>query len=102
MNRQKIYSFLGLCQRAGKVVSGEVGVSTNLKKRKLKLVIIAEDASENTKKTYINESKKYNVSLIILGDKVSLGNTIGKEYRSIVGIKDKNMAENLMRIYSNK
>ena len=102
MNREKFYSFLGLCQRAGKVVSGEVGVSTNLKKKKLKLIIIAEDASENTKKLYINESKRYNISFIILGDKATLGNAIGKEYRSIVGIKDKNMVENLMKIYRDK
>ena len=49
-NMQKIHSLLGIAMRAGKLVSGEDGTMIDLKKGKLNLVIVAEDASNNTKK----------------------------------------------------
>ena len=49
-NEDKIYSFLGLATRAGKIVSGDDSTLLELKKGNIKLVIVANDASDNTKK----------------------------------------------------
>ena len=49
-NMEKLHSLLGLAMRAGKLVSGEDGTMLDLKKNKLNLVIVATDASNNTKK----------------------------------------------------
>lgn len=99
MTSQKFYSFLGLCQKSGQLVSGETGVNSEFKKNNIKLLILAEDISENTKEKYLYQAKKRKVESIVLGNKDLLGSAIGKNYRVIVGIKDKNMAENLMKIY---
>ena len=55
-NMQKIHSLLGIAMRAGKLVSGEDGTMIDLKKGKLNLVIVAEDASNNTKKLFKDKS----------------------------------------------
>ena len=49
MNRQTL-SLLSLCQRAGKMKTGEDTVEKAIQKKEAKLVIIPEDASDNTKK----------------------------------------------------
>ncbi|WP_342455632.1 L7Ae/L30e/S12e/Gadd45 family ribosomal protein [Caloramator sp. Dgby_cultured_2] len=48
--KDNLYSFIGLMQKAGKLSSGDDAVEIEIKKKKAMLVIIAEDASENTKK----------------------------------------------------
>ena len=47
-NEAKIYSFLGLAQRAGKLVSGDDSTMLDIKKNKVNLVIVADDASNIT------------------------------------------------------
>ena len=51
-NMDKIHSLLGLAMRAGKLVSGEDATMLDLKKGKLNLIIVAGDASNNTKKLF--------------------------------------------------
>ena len=46
-NEDKIYSFLGLATRAGKIVSGDDSTLLELKRGNVKLVIVAEDASDS-------------------------------------------------------
>ena len=48
-NREKTINFLGLIQRAGKLVSGTDMVISSIKARKVKLVIIASDLSQATR-----------------------------------------------------
>lgn len=43
-------SLVGLAAKAGKVVSGEFATEKAVKSQKASLVLIAEDASENTKR----------------------------------------------------
>ena len=52
MENDKIYSFLGLCIRAGKLDTGELAVEKSISSGKARLIIISEDASENTKKQF--------------------------------------------------
>ena len=59
----KIYSLLGLCQKAGKIVSGEVGCEAAIKNKTAKLLLLAEDASENTKKKFQNS---YVIDVLII------------------------------------
>ena len=43
-NLMSLYSFLGLCMKAGKLSSGEVGTQQSITSGKAKLVIISQDA----------------------------------------------------------
>lgn len=43
-------SLLGLAQKAGKIVSGELAVEKAVRSGKAKLIVVAADGSDNTKK----------------------------------------------------
>ena len=94
MNR-KIQSLLSLGQRAGKIVTGEDTVERNVKKGSAFLVIIAGDASENTKNKFVNKCKYYNVPYFICYTKEELSSCIGKYNRSVYAITEVNFAEKL-------
>lgn len=94
MNR-KLRSMLSLCQRAGKILTGEDTVEINIKSGDALLVIIADDASENTKNKFENKCKYYNIPYYIYSTKEELSSCIGKYNRSVYAIIDKGFAEKI-------
>ena len=97
-NMQKIHSLLGIAMRAGKLVSGEDGTMIDLKKGKLNLVIVAEDASNNTKKLFKDKSAYRNVAYVYFSTKLQLGLSIGKAPRAVVGVKDEGFANKVIEL----
>jgi ribosomal protein L7Ae-like RNA K-turn-binding protein len=91
---------LGLASKAGKLVSGEEIVRNSIRQGKVKLLIISEDASENTKKRFINTAEYYKVPVYIWGYKEQLGSGIGKSNRSVVGIIDNNFTNTIKLLLS--
>ena len=91
----KIYSLLGIAMRAGKVVSGDDTTLTELKKGYVKIVIIADDASNNTKKLFKDKSSFRSVPYIHFSTKLQLGLAIGKAPRAVLGIKVSGFANKL-------
>ena len=97
-NMEKLHSLLGLAMRAGKLVSGEDGTMLDLKKNKLNLVIVATDASNNTKKLFKDKSSYRKINQIYFSTKVELGLAIGKSPRAVIGIKDKSLASKITEL----
>lgn len=91
-----IYNTLGLAMRARKIVTGDA-IINDIKSRRVYLVIIAEDASDNTKKKYINKCQYYHVDYRIFGDSASLSHAIGKHNRVVLGISDQGFATNISK-----
>ena len=87
MNRQTL-SLLSLCQRAGKMKTGEDTVEKAIQKKEAKLVIIPEDASDNTKKKFQNMCDFYKVPIYFFEDKDTLGHAMGKEFRASLAVTD--------------
>lgn len=88
MNQQKLMSLLGLAQKAGKIVSGDFAVQGAIKSGKAKLLIIATDASESTKKEYQYQASSRNITIYCVLSKEQLGGAIGKALRAAVVITD--------------
>ncbi len=88
----KIYSYLGLARRAGHVVSGEYAVSGGIRRGKVFLVLIAEDASTNTTRKFSSLAQNHNVSCIVYGEKDLYGQAIGQSPRAVLGVLDRNFA----------
>ena len=101
-NNQKIYSYIGLAMRAGKVVSGDDTTLKELKKGKVHLVIVADDASDNTKKLFKDKSTYRKVDQILFSTKVELGLSIGKSPRAVLGIKDKSLSQKILELIEAK
>ena len=100
MNNQtdkKVLSLCGLAARAGRIASGEFQTETAVKSGTACLVIVAEDASDNTKKLFHDKCSFYKVPVITMGTKQELGHAIGKEYRASLAILDEGFAEALMK-----
>jgi ribosomal protein L7Ae-like RNA K-turn-binding protein len=60
-----------------------------------RLVIVAEDASANTKKKFHDSCSYYRVPYTVYGDKVTLGNAIGKEFRASLAVIDRGFAQSI-------
>ena len=101
-NMEKLHSLLGLAMRAGKLVSGEDGTMLDLKKNKLNLVIVATDASNNTKKLFKDKSSYRKINQIYFATKVELGLAIGKAPRAVIGIKDKALSQKIIELVQSK
>ncbi len=97
-HNQKLLGLIGLAMRAGKVVSGDEGVLAAIKNQKASLVIIAEDASDGTKKKFIDKSSYRDIPHRIAFEKDVLGHAIGKKTRAVVGIVDPNFAKKMLEM----
>lgn len=94
----KVLSMIGLATKAGKVVSGEFSVETAVKKGKAVLVIVASDASDNTKKSFKNMGAYYHVPVYIYGTKESLGLCTGRDYRASLAILDAGFGKTITKL----
>lgn len=83
--------------KAGKVVSGEFSTEKAVKEGKAALVIVAEDASDNTKKLFNDKCDFYQVPVYVYGDKEIIGHAIGKELRASLAIVDAGFAKSIER-----
>ena len=97
MNSEKIYSLLGLSMRAGMLKSGEFATLEAIRGRKAELVIVSEDASDNTKKQFSDKCSYYEVPMVFFGDKESLGHAIGQDVRTSLAITDIGLSESLRK-----
>ncbi|MCL2592841.1 MAG: ribosomal L7Ae/L30e/S12e/Gadd45 family protein [Defluviitaleaceae bacterium] len=95
---KKIFSLLSICQKAGKIKTGEDFCVNALRSGEAKLVIIAEDASENTKKKFTNKSTHYGVPFVIFSNRDTLSQAIGKINRPVMVITDGGLAEKINAI----
>ena len=65
----------------------------SIKEGLAKLVIVADDASENTKKKFHNMCTYRNVPIVFISNKFDLGSAIGKEVRASMAITSQGLAE---------
>ncbi len=91
-------STLSLCQKAGKIVSGEAAAEKALQGQTAYLVIVAEDASDNTKTKFRNKTQFYKVPFIIQYEKEELGRAIGKISRATLAVTDSVFASKLINL----
>ncbi|HOQ06212.1 MAG TPA: ribosomal L7Ae/L30e/S12e/Gadd45 family protein [Clostridiales bacterium] len=101
MTDNRIYSFLGLATKAGKLISGDDTCERTVRKGKVRLVIVAEDASENTRKKFEDICSYRNIAMRFFGKKEKLGRYIGKSMRSVVAVIDGNFSKRLLEMIDN-
>ena len=95
--KNKIYGLVGLARRAGKVSFGTESSIETIEKKKAKLVIVAEDSSDRTKKNFRELSEKLNVSFRIVGTIENLSKAIGQVNKAVLVIKDENFAKEMLK-----
>ncbi|MCI9321334.1 MAG: 50S ribosomal protein L7ae [Lachnospiraceae bacterium] len=98
LGQNKIFSLLGIAMRGRNLVSGEYQTLEAVKKGSAMLVIVAEDASDNTKKLFSDKCSFYKVPIFRYGTKENLGRAVGKDMRSSVGICNEGLAEAIIKL----
>lgn len=95
----KILGLLGLSAKAGKIAFGAEAATECIKRKKAYLVIIADDCSERTKRNFEFLCSSNNTPIIKFGSIEKISKAIGKKNKAIICIRDKNLADEVYRIY---
>lgn len=98
MEQNKVFRLLGLATKAGKVAFGTESVIDTINKNKAKLVLVAEDSADRTKRNIIRKAEENNVLVRVYGNIENLSKSIGKENKAIVCIKDSNFSKEMLKV----
>lgn len=98
MNEQKFLSMLGLAMKARKLVSGELAVESAVRAGKVRLLIVAGDASKNAKKKYRDLANYYKVPIFEGLSKTALGIAIGKASRVSIAVIDEGFCKSITKV----
>ncbi|MBQ8189805.1 MAG: ribosomal L7Ae/L30e/S12e/Gadd45 family protein [Lachnospiraceae bacterium] len=99
MNKpDRVLSMLGIAAKGRNVVSGEFATEKAVKTGKAYLVIVAEEASDNTKKMFTNMCEFYEVPIAFYGDKDALGHAIGRQMRASLAVTDAGLANGILKL----
>lgn len=96
----KVLSMLGMAKKAGKAASGEFACDKSVKDGSSCLVIIANDASDNTKKSIQNSCAYYQVKYFMYADMESIGRFTGGGSKAAATVNDENFANAILKKYS--
>ena len=89
----KSLSFLGICRRAGKLLTGEDGVSGAARSGEAALIMTASDTASNTTKKALNLSEWGRAPHVRLPwDKDTLGELLNKRVCAILALTDRGLA----------
>lgn len=96
----KLLNMLGLGVKAGKAVFGaEMTMRAITKNHGVRLVILASDASENTREEFIHRCKVRQIPCLTYATKEALGKAAGKSPKAVVSIIDENIAKAIANIH---
>lgn len=99
MNKpDRVLSLLSIAAKGRNVVSGGFTVEKTVKSGKAFLVIVALDASDNTKKMFQNMCEFYEVPIVWYGTKDTLGHAIGRQMRANIAVTDPGLAKSIVKL----
>ena len=100
-DKNKVFSLIGLATRARRVVSGEFSTEKSVKSGRSHMVIVSEEASDNTKKMFTNMCTHYKIPIYQFGTKDELGHALGQEMRTCLSVEDAGFAKAVMERMNN-
>ena len=106
-DENKLKSLLGIAKKAGKAILGTdmtVEAIRGSKKKSVKLILVAKDASQTTVKRINNTGSFYKIPVIVAAfDKGELAHIVGSQAElSVVGISDEGFAKAMIKTRENE
>ncbi|HHP51407.1 MAG TPA: hypothetical protein ENM97_06440 [Moorella mulderi] len=98
MERNNIYQLLGLAYRARSLVWGYRAVKKAWERKKVFMVIMAEDTSTALKEKILSWGRREGIPVWIFGTKEELGRAIGKRPCGLLAFTHRDWAERLKGI----
>ena len=99
---QGVYTLLGFAQKSGSLFSGSDVVMQALLKKRVRLVLLAWDLSENSSARFeqhwqkLPDSCRKTVQVWRFGVKQQLGQAVGKPERGILALNDENFCRGIV------
>ncbi|MBQ1490045.1 MAG: ribosomal L7Ae/L30e/S12e/Gadd45 family protein [Eubacterium sp.] len=90
MISNKLRGYLGFSAKARQLSAGYNTCLTLIRKRRVKLLIVAEDAAENTIDKMTQKCRSAGVPLRVFGKKDELSGVTGRSGNSIFAVTDEN------------
>lgn len=90
---------IGMSVAAGKVAFGSEEAVNNVRRGRARLVIVATDASDRTKKLMYNKCNSFGVDIIEYETVEGLGHITGKNRVSALAVCDAGLAGAILKIY---
>ena len=91
--KNKLDGYLGFAAKARNLLTGTDTCSMAMDKGKVKLLIIADDSSENTVDKMVSKAKWLKIPYRIYGKSEHLSHVTGKAGRNVFAITDDNFAK---------
>lgn len=91
--RKKAINYLGLAKKSGNIMAGVNTCIFAMNKGKVRLMILAEDISENSEKKIMKEIRKHGVEYVKYGGSEELSHAIGSQGRSVFAVCDASFSE---------
>lgn len=91
--KNKVTNYLGFAKKSGNLMAGVNTCTFGMNKGKVKLMILAEDISENSEKKIMKEIRKHGVEYVKYGSSEELSHAIGSRGRSVFAVCDTNFSE---------
>lgn len=98
MENNKLMSLLGFAQKAGKLATGDETCEIYLKRKKVKLILLASDAAENTLEKWKRAGLNHHVPIVVIADRETLSNAIGKVNRTVLAVLDAGFAKQMKKL----
>ncbi|MBR5152564.1 MAG: ribosomal L7Ae/L30e/S12e/Gadd45 family protein [Clostridia bacterium] len=96
----KFWGMLSLAMRAGKLAVGEDKATEATRGGKACLLILSQDAGNNTEKKVTDMAAFRNIPILRPADRVRIGQAIGKEFAVALAVTDAGFAEQLSLLFS--
>ena len=91
--RKKVLSYLGFAAKSRNLVTGYNTCVMTMNKKKLRLLILAQDVSDNTREKLEREALKSGVPYRTYGSIEELSSITGNDNKGIFGITDNHFAK---------
>ena len=95
MAEKKVTDLLSMAQRAGKVASGAFAAGQAIASGKAALVLVARDASEETKRDFMIQTQRHHLKMCVCLTKEELGHCLGRGTRTVAVLLDRGFSKAL-------
>ncbi len=94
---KRALNYLGIAKRSGNLVCGTDMVVSSLPTNKLKLIFLANDASENTKDKITKKAFFYKLEVIDKFSSSELSKAIGKDHIMVMALIDDGLTKAFLK-----
>lgn len=92
----KVNTYLGFARKSGNLVMGGETCMIHMDRKKIKFLLIAEDASEGSRKKLSEKAERQGIPYRISGLADEMSHAAGSPGRTVFGITDSHFARILM------